>query len=218
LAVACDEPVGILTPDGRRRRVEVRDVETLLLDGLQWQRLAMSEGTKGPRLFDWVAVPMLHRWEVDGCHWVLIRRSLTDPNEKAYYFVFAPKGATLLEMVKAIGARWHIEEAFENAKDLGLGHYEVRSFIGWYRHITLVMLAAAYLVGICPQAHVSCPAARLSMPVLLPLTVAEVRHLLARLIWPASSSARRVLTWSWWRRVHQSWASYYHTKRRLKAG
>jgi SRSO17 transposase len=125
LAVACDEPVGILTPDGRRRRVEVRDVETLLLDNQQWQRLTMSEGTKGPRLFDWVAVPILHRWEVDGCHWVLIRRSLTDPNEKAYYFVFAPKGATLLEMVKAIGARWHIEEEFENAKDLGLDHYSL---------------------------------------------------------------------------------------------
>jgi hypothetical protein len=87
----------------------------------------------------------------------------------------------------------------------------------WYRHVTLVLLAAAYLVGICAQAHASCPVAALSMPVVLPLTVPEVRHLLARLIWPASSSVRRVLAWSWWRRVHQSWASYYHTKRRLKA-
>ena len=92
-----------------------------------------------------------------------------------------------------------------------------RSFLGWYRHVTLVLLAAAYLVGICAQAHTCCPAAALSMPVLLPLTVPEVRHLLARLIWPASSSERGVLAWSWWRRVHQSWASYYHTKRRLKA-
>jgi SRSO17 transposase len=50
LAVACDEPVGILTPDGERRRVEVREVEALLLDEQDWQRLAMSEGTKGPRL------------------------------------------------------------------------------------------------------------------------------------------------------------------------
>ena len=81
-----------------------------------------------------VCVPMLHRWEDDECHWLLIGRSLTDPNEKAYYFVFAPKGTTLPEMVAAIGARWHIEEHFENAKDLGLDHYEVRSFTGWYRH------------------------------------------------------------------------------------
>jgi SRSO17 transposase len=105
LAVACDEPVGILTAEGERRRVEVREVEALLLHEQDWQRLAMSEGTKGPRLFDWAAVPILHRWEDDGRHWLLIRRSLTDPQEKAYYFVFAPTGTTLPQMVKAIGAR-----------------------------------------------------------------------------------------------------------------
>jgi hypothetical protein len=73
-----------------------------------------------PRLFDWACVLLLHQWEDDGHHWVLIRRSLTDPHEKAYYFVFAPKGTTLPEMVKAIGARWRIEEEFENAKGMGL--------------------------------------------------------------------------------------------------
>jgi SRSO17 transposase len=125
LAVACNEPVGILTPDGVRRRVEAAQVETFLLAAHDWQRLSMSEDRRGPRLFDWASVPMLHRWEGDGCHWVLIRRSLTDPNEKAYYFVFAPKGTTLPEMVAASGARWHIEENFENGKDLGLDHYEV---------------------------------------------------------------------------------------------
>jgi SRSO17 transposase len=109
LAVACNEPVGIVTPDGIRRRVEAAQVETFLLDAQDWQRLSMSEGSKGPRLFDWACVPMLHRWQDDGQHWVLIRRNLTDPNEKAYYFVFAPKGTTLSEMVQAIGARWHIE-------------------------------------------------------------------------------------------------------------
>ena len=91
LAVACDEPVGILTPDGERRRVEVREVEVLVLHEQDWQRLSMSEGTKGPRLFDWACVPILHRWEDDGCHWLLIRRSISDPAEKVYYFVFAPK-------------------------------------------------------------------------------------------------------------------------------
>jgi hypothetical protein len=123
LAVACDEPVGILTPEGERRRVEVREVEALLLDGQDWQRLSMSEGTKGPRLFEWAAVPILHRWEEDGRHWLLIRRSLTDPREQAYSFVFAPKGTTLQAMVEAIGARWHIEEDFETTKDLGLDQY-----------------------------------------------------------------------------------------------
>jgi SRSO17 transposase len=218
LAVACDEPVGILTPDGQRRRVEVRDVEALLLADQQWQRLAMSEGTKGPRLFDWAVVPILHRWEEDACHWLLIRRHLSDPHEKAYYFVFAPKGTTLPEMVKAIGSRWHIEEEFENAKDLGLDHYEVRSFVGWYRHITLVLVALAFLTGICATARGSTVPLTTSGPPcqspVLSLTVPEVRHLLARLIWPSSSSACRVLAWSWWRRCHQSHASYYHTKRR----
>jgi SRSO17 transposase len=229
LAVACDKPVGILTPDGRRRRVEVREVEALLLHEQEWQCLSMSEGTKGPRLFDWACVPILHRWEEDGRHWLLIRRSLTDPREKAYYFVFAPKGTTLPEMVKAIGARWHIEEDFETGKDLGLDHYEVRSFTGWYRHITLVMLAHAFLTGTCAQsiplaspllaveAPATLDAAWLARP-LLALTVPEVRHLLGHLIWPAPSSVKLVLAWSWWRRWHRSCASYFHTKRRLEAG
>ncbi len=125
-------------------------------------------------------------------------------------------------MIAAIGARWHIEEEFENAKDMGLDHYEVRCFIGWYRHITLVLLALAFLTGIClPVCGSTAPPATSeppARPAVLPLTVPEVRHLLARLIWPSSSSARRVLAWSWWRRCHQSVASYYHTKRRLKAG
>jgi len=107
----------------------VRDVEALLLDEQDWQRLSMSEGTKGPRLFDWAVVPILHRWEDDGRHWLLIRRSPTDSREKTYSFVFAPKGTTLQEMVKASGARWHIEEAFETAKDLGLDHCAPRCTI-----------------------------------------------------------------------------------------
>ena len=222
LAVACNEPVGIVTPDGQRRRVQVCEVEALLLHQQDWQRLSMSEGTKGPRLFDWAVVPILHQWADDGHHWLLIRRSLTDPNEKAYYFVLAPKGTTLPEMVAAIGARWHIEEDFENAKDLGLDHYEVRCFIGWYRHITLVLLALAFLTGICATERCStsppAPSPLPARPAVLALTAPEVRHLLARLIWPSSSSACRVLAWSWWRRCHQSRASYYHTKRRLKAG
>ena len=219
LAVACDEPVGIQTPQGRRQ-VEVREVEALLLHPQDWQRLSMSQGTKGPRLFDWVAVPVLHRWEDDAQHWLLIRRSPTSPNEKAYYFVFAPKGTTLQEMVKAIGARWHIEEDFEGSKDIGLDQYEVRHWTGWYRHITLVMLAHAFLSVMCTQNQTSAPNASSPLPALVeaPLTVPEVRHLLAHLIWPLACSAKLVLAWSSWRRWHRSLACYYHTKRRLQAG
>src|SRR5437763_12854467 len=99
---------------------------------------------------------------------------------------------------------------------------EVRSFIGWYRHITLVLLALAFLTGICATERFStsppAPSPLPARPAVLALTVPEVRHLLAQLIWPSSSSACRVLAWSWWRRCHQSQASYYQTKRRLKAG
>jgi SRSO17 transposase len=223
LAVACTEPVGIRTPDGQRRRVHVDEVPALLLQEHEWQRLSMSEGTKGPRLFDWAVVPLLHQWEDDGQHWLLIRRSLTNPQEQCYYLVFAAPGTTLQEMVKAIGARWHIEEAFENAKDLGLDHYEVRSFLGWYRHVTLVMLAMAYLAGMCREENVPllCVATLPTEPLtllVLPLTVPEVRHLLGHLIWPTPRNMPRALAWSRWRRGHQSRASYFHTKRRLDAG
>ena len=132
-------------------------------------------------------------------------------------------------MVQAIGAGFHIEEVFETSKDMGLDQYEVRSWIGWYRHITLVMLAHAFLTGICAQnIPVASPAlvpeasAARDVPAdarpLLPLTVPEVRHLLGCLLWPAPSSVKLVVAWSCWRRWHRSCASYFHTKRRLEAG
>jgi hypothetical protein len=221
MAVACNEAVGFLAAAGRRRE-EAALVEAAMLSDRDWQRLSMSEGTKGPRLFDWAIVPMLHQWEDDGRHWLLIRRCVDDPSKKTYYFVFASPGTPLPEMVKAIGARWHVEEHFENGKDLGLDHYEVRSFIGWYRHITLVLLALAYLAGICATERFSAihPAPSEAAPRLpaLPLTIPEVRHVLARLLWLPSSSTLLVLAWSWWRRCHQSTASYYHRKRRMFAG
>ena len=222
LAVPCDEPVGIVTPDGRSRRVTVAEVEALLLREQDWQRLSMSEGTKGPRLFDWAAVPVLHRWQDDGRHWLLLRRCLCAEQQKTCYFVSAAPGTILLQMVQACGARWHIEEDFENGKDLGLDHYEVRSYLGWYRHMTLVMLAQAFLTGICIQplvlaAPIADSGTSLTIP-LLSLTTPEVRHVLGRLIWPPPSSARLVLAWSWWRRSHRSRAWYFHTRRRLEAG
>ena len=219
LAVACNEPVAIQTASGRRQ-VTVTEAEALMLETKDWQRLSMNEGTKGPRLYDWAVQPMLHQWEDDGRHFLLIRRCLDDPQEKTYYFVFAPKGTTLASMVKAVGKRWHIEEDFETGKEMGLGDYEVRGFAAWYRHITLVMLAQACLAGICAVARI--PASKtppnegalLVCPV-LPLTIPEVRHLLALLLFPPPRSQTLLLSWSWWRRCHQSRASVFHTQRRL---
>ena len=219
LAVACDEPVGIQTPEGRKR-MTVAEAEALLLHSQDWHRLSMSCGTKGPRLFDWAVIPILHGWEDDGRHFLLIRRCLDDPREKAYYFVFAPAGTTLVQMVKAIGQRWCIEECFETGKEMGMEDYEVRCWIAWYRHLTLVMIVMAALAGICAAARTSTaePLSHGGTCPLLPLTIPEIRHLLAHLLWPPPRSLTLLLGWSWWRRCHQSRASYFHTKRRCAAG
>jgi SRSO17 transposase len=222
LAVACDEAVGIQTSEGRKR-MTVQEAEARSFQAQDWQRISMSHGTKGPRLFDWAVMPMLHGWEDDRQHFLLVRRCVDDPSEKTYYFVFAPVGTTLAEMVKAIGARWKIEECFETGKDMGLEDYEVRSFTAWYRHITLVMIVQACLAGICAMARLSSAelttddGTQLTCP-LLPLSIPEVRHVLALLLWPPPRSATLVLAWSWWRRCHQTRASFFHTKRRCAAG
>lgn len=215
LAVPCDEPVGLLTSTGRRY-LTVEQVPSSLSNSLAWHRLAMSEGTKGPRLFDWAALPVLHRWQDDHRHWLLIRRSLTDPPDTRYYFVFAPEEASLPEMVEAIGARWTIEEDFEAGKALGLDQYEVRIWIAWYRYVTLVILALAFLTGICASEQVAAQSRPESL--LLPLSRLEVCHLLGHVIWPPPCNVAFVLTWSWWRRYHGCRARACHRKRCLQTG
>lgn len=210
LAVSSQEPVILALADGTCRLLETGAVEPLLGPALLWQPLSLGEGSKGPRLYDWARLPLLHHGQDDGEHWLLLRRSRDDPSLLWFFLAYAPAGTTLCAMVAAWGARWHIEEDFAAAKDLGLDHYQVRSWTAWYRHITLVLLALAFLRGLCtPQA--SAPAA----PKTVPLTPREIRHLLAHLLWPAPSSAPFVLAWSAWRRRHQSLARFFHTQRRL---
>ena len=122
-------------------------------------------------------------------------------------------------MVQALGARWRIEEDLQATKDLGLDHYEVRSYLGWYRHSTLVLLAYAFLVGICVQDRSQHGPPEESIPSspLRALTPSEVQHLLARLIWTLPASVPLVCAWSHFRRRHQYWAGYYHRRRRTKA-
>lgn len=79
-------------------------------------------------------------------HWLLARRSLTDPTDMAYYICHGPARVSLAELVRVAGARWAIEETFQTAKgETGLDYYQVRQWTGWYRHITLSMLAHAFL-------------------------------------------------------------------------
>lgn len=109
-----------------------------------WHRLSAGDGAKGPRLYDWAYLPV--RGAPEG--WdkgLLIRRRLGD-GELTFYLTCAPAGTALAELVRVAGARWTIESCFEMAKgEVGLDQYEVRSWTGWHRHITLAMLAFAFL-------------------------------------------------------------------------
>ncbi len=119
-----------------------------------WERISAGEGAKGPRWYDWAWQPLwrlqLTPEERAQGHWLLIRRSLDDPTDIAYYVVFAPRATTTLEMVvRVAGMRWQIEVGFEAAKgECGLDEYEVRKWTAWYRHITLALLAHVFLTAI----------------------------------------------------------------------
>jgi hypothetical protein len=77
---------------------------------------------------------------------LLVRRSIGKPSELTFYLTHAPEGTALADLVRVAGTRWRIESLFEQAKgEVGLDQYEVRSWVGWHRHITLAMLALAYL-------------------------------------------------------------------------
>jgi hypothetical protein len=221
LGIPCSEAVCVQAPNGYLLAEAREIVATLLQKEEDWHRLANGWGTKGPRVFDWARLPVVQKGAVDGSHFLLIRRRIDDPQEKSYYLVFAPPATTLQEMVLALGARWHIEEDLEATKDLGLDQYEVRSYTGWYRHITLVMLAYAFLVSIRvhDKSHLPSPVQEPELTQsLIPITTSEVCHLLARLFFPPPSGVTGVLAWSAWRRRHQYRASQCHTNARLKAG
>jgi len=111
-----------------------------------WQTLSAGDGEKGPRLYQWARVPIRPLREKGVGHWLLIRRSLTDSSKRAFYVCYGPAETTLTELVRIAGSRWSIEECFQTAKgEVGLDHYQVRRYDAWYRHITLSMLAHAYL-------------------------------------------------------------------------
>jgi SRSO17 transposase len=125
-----------------------RQVKTILpaLPADGWERLSAGDGAKGPRWYDWRWLPLADPLEPAWRRWLLVRRSVSDPTDLAAYVVFAPQDTLLEKVARVAGARWTIESCFEAAKsEVGLDHYEVRSWTGWYRHITLAMWALALL-------------------------------------------------------------------------
>jgi SRSO17 transposase len=114
-----------------------------------WQRLSCGDGAKGPRVYDWALVRTNSPDPAEYARWVLIRRSVSDPTEVAYFACGGPPDTTIQQLVLVAGARWAIEDLFELAKgDCGLDEYEVRSWTGWHRHVTLSLWALAVVAVI----------------------------------------------------------------------
>ena len=144
LAVKSNEPLVADTENGPAPVAARRLAQSIPDD--QWERLSAGEGSKGPRLYDWGRVSVGPGPEPDQGHWLLVRRSITDPEDLAYYVCFGAAEVALTELVRVAGTRWIIEDAFKEAKqEVGLDEYEVRRWTGWYRHITLALLVHAFL-------------------------------------------------------------------------
>jgi len=145
LAVRSNEMVG-MPGLGRAWPVAVAEVAAGL-PAAAWERLSAGAGAKGPRLYDWARVALAEPTPAGWGRGLLVRRSISDPTQRAFYRVFGPAETLLPQMVCVAGHRWTIEESSEAAKgEVGLDQYQVRQWTGWYRHVTLALLAHAYLV------------------------------------------------------------------------
>jgi SRSO17 transposase len=112
----------------------------------QWVTCSAGHGAKGRRLYDWTRAELATPAAAGCMRWLLVRRSRRD-GELAFYACLGPAETSLLGLVRVAGTRWAVEEGFQQAKtEVGLDHYEVRRWPGWYRHITLALLAYAFLV------------------------------------------------------------------------
>ncbi|MBR7825202.1 IS701 family transposase [Actinospica sp. MGRD01-02] len=217
-AVGCDFQ---LTTSGHRK---MRADQALhLVEPHGWNRRSAGAGSKGPRHYDWARFATAsHR------HQLLIRRSIST-GELAYYLAFVPDHyvCSLTDLVKAAGARWAVEDDFQDAKQaVGLDGTQVRAYRAWKRHVTLVMAAYALLAVTAAKARAAHPA-----PVLpendeqhapedcgmIALTVPELQRLLPVLL-PEHNHGRTdrsvCLAWSTWRRRHQARARWHHYRRR----
>lgn len=140
LAVSSDETVWI--------NHEQQSITTILaeLPSTKWERLSAGVGSKGPRTYDWQRLSLSDPAHKGWKRFLLVRRSISDPSEVTAYISFAVVGTRLAEQVRVAGMRWTVEESIQTGKgEVGLDQYEVRSWTGWYRHMTLAMWAGAFL-------------------------------------------------------------------------
>jgi SRSO17 transposase len=151
---------------GKKRKVAGTAAEIAkTLEPSDWKRLSAGEGTKGPRLHDWCYLELtdLDANEFNKSNQGLWTRGLLmcrniDDVELAYFTTWCPAGTTIETLVNVEGHRWSIEDSFETAKnEFGLDHNETRSWHGWHRHVSLVMMAFAMMAAIRHQANQMTP-------------------------------------------------------------
>jgi SRSO17 transposase len=197
-----------------------------------WRRLSAGAGTKGERLHDWAYLELAdldggeYSEALAGQEWtrgLLIRRKIVDGGI-AFFTTWAPRGTTIERLAKIEGHRWAIEDSFETTKnELGLDHNETRSWHGWRRHVSLVMLGFAMMAAIrvhaapkndAAQGEDAPSASELMNPSLIRWSTQEIRRIANRL---ARKRIRPqfVIAWSLWRRAHQAQARRAHIKSQL---
>ena len=209
LAVAKSHRVTTCAPLGAQRVDQV----TAQLPARSWNRRSAGDGAKGWRDYDWAWVALVApqaEAAAGGEHYLLVRRSRSD-GELAFYRCWSPASASLPTLVRVAGIRWSIETCFQTGKGLGLDEHQVRRWDSWYRHTTLVMLAHAILTVIAVHERAQHPPTDQE---LVPLSVNEIRRLLAKLVINAVHTINHWLDWSTWRRRHQARAKTSHYKRR----
>ena len=157
----------ILSAHGRKPQAiagTAKDIAENILE-TAWRRLSAGDGTKGARLHDWAYLELadLDAAEYDEHRsglWtrgLLIRRNIAD-GDLAFFSTWCPAGTPIETLVQVEGHRWAIEDSFETAKtELGLDHNETRSWHGWHRHVSLVMLAFAMMAAIRHRANAPTP-------------------------------------------------------------
>jgi SRSO17 transposase len=217
LAVSCTHRIPAWP--GGKRRLRADRIAAALPAGC-WHRISAGTGSKGPRWYDWAWVSA-HQ----GGHSLLIRRG--SGGTLAFYRCWSPTPVTLATLVHVAGTRWAVEEGFQAAKSqAGLDHYQVRTWTAWHRHVTLAMLALAFLMAGAAAAAPPTPAdpwhhARHGGPIAL--TAAEIRRLFngliiaplrAQLATPLHA-INDIQHWSSWRRHHQGQARHSHYQHRL---
>ena len=205
-----------------RRRKTRADKALGFVPPKAWTKASCGPGSKGDRLYAWAWVAT-----VSPHHYLLIRRSLADPTDQAYFYCYVPepRPSTLSVLVTVAGMRWPVEEDFQVGKDqFALDHSQVRRHHALIRHLALAMTALAIAAttaatmraktSTLPPPPVTPDQDPPEDPGLIPLTVAEVRRLLL-LFTPTQQPRDHRLHWAWWRRRHQARARWYHQRTRL---